>query len=845
MEARGTPMPPSQAVPLPPSGVPCLCVQPDQHLALALHDVPLLSEAIDALPLPESGMASTLVSVDLRNDVILEEHERLTPPHLASSHRGASFDGSNSQLAAVPSGMGAVSAPHTGGDTPTECSVELAGHTAQGMPLAPAARNTVIGGPATPMGSALPTSGVSAGSARHQSHTAAPEGPQPEQHPDRTPLHHSARHRNPYAFMLDRGLQDPAHWSGDVVASRGSVRGLLNLGATLLSSRGSMPHWQKDALEWAAVEVPVYRAYITADLAKWLAVRPTHGTGKLTAGLLAVLTGGSKPSSVRSSPGMHLESAQSIASRSRSHNGVRRVGLPSSVERRSLSMGAAAGRPTWRLNSPPSWSAATAAGSPVLLSSGSLRSNGGAQTGGPGNAAYARVHRRPTSEENRSGHLFPSHSQATGTWMPMSGPGSIAPASFATQNKVLRMSDLGEYGGGDEHEHIASGQWVPPPPVVARGLHGVGMEVPWSELSLLPPEGACPAWFSHAEVAHDLSTSISCHCLHSSEHQLVAVRGRGHSCSACVQQVVCAGMVPVSVVASGAVSQPWLHNGDHALGGCAASLTSQGRSLCGMATVFESLGSGSDQETLESLRGHSDHTTNSNGSNGASNTADREACATEGDRSCLSKGAGAHTVAACKLPPSADSAADRKVMEDANAHKQPHVPGTIGRVSDSVPAGGVVGTDHDDGMITHSAQLAECTQSSTDGSRHVPGLNGESMADEGWNTVICDAEVVGHPSHASSDSTLQLAAAQGEATAGSDTGDRDKVLLDAQAGRRNSGSSCVDASVDGGYSSGDQEEEAAGEVPAKEDSDNGQPFLTAEGDALAALVADFFPGEAA
>lgn len=69
----------------------------------------------------------------------------------------------------------------------------------------------------------------------------------------------------------------------------------------------------------------------------------------------------------------------------------------------------------------------------------------------------------------------------------------------------------------------------------------------------------------------------------------------------------------MSVVASGAVSQPWLHNGsDNTVGG---GPTSQGRSMCGMATVFESIGSsGSENGTPESLRGRSEHTTTNSGS---------------------------------------------------------------------------------------------------------------------------------------------------------------------------------------------------------------------------------------
>ena len=183
MEARGTPMPPSQPVALPPSGVPCLCVQPDKHLALARHEVPLLSEAIEAVALPESGVASTLVSVDLRNDVIHEEHEGHTPPHLGSGHRGPSFDGSNSQLAAVHSGTGAPSAMHTHMDTPTECSVELAARASQSMSLALAARNTVIGSP-------VPTSAVSGCSGRPGAHTpATPDAAHSEQLVDLSLIH--------------------------------------------------------------------------------------------------------------------------------------------------------------------------------------------------------------------------------------------------------------------------------------------------------------------------------------------------------------------------------------------------------------------------------------------------------------------------------------------------------------------------------------------------------------------------------------------------------------------------------------------------------------------------------
>lgn len=471
MEAHGTPMPPSQPVPTAPTGVPCLCVQPDKNIVLAMHEIALLSTATEVLGPPESGVACTLVSVGLRNDVILEDYEGLTPPNLNDVHGRNSMDSSSSQI--IPR---ATDAPADQTDIPV-----LQAHSAA---VAAVLRASMVGSPVPASMRLAPTSGNSPGPTSMRSAGSGragvnltPEGPTLD-HTDVMPpsMHHSSRHRNPYAFMLDRGLQDPSHWNRDGLAS-GSVRGLLNLGATLLSSRGNVPHWQQDALEWAAVEVPVYYAFIPADVAKGLAAR-TNGTGstRLTAGLLAVFTGGNKPSSVRSSPSWHLGSMSSIVGRSRSHNGVTGVALPQSFGRRARSLGAAATRPSWRASSPTSWNAA-GAGSPVLLSSSSVRSNGGVVTTGP-SGAYQLTNRRPNSEENRL-----QRSQGVsqvGAWPPPLSP-------LLTRNKVLRMSDLRDYG--DDQEHIASGQWVPPPPVVARGIPCGGMEVPWSELSLLPPEG--------------------------------------------------------------------------------------------------------------------------------------------------------------------------------------------------------------------------------------------------------------------------------------------------------------------------------------------------------------------
>jgi hypothetical protein len=191
-------------------------------------------------------------------------------------------------------------------------------------------------------------------------------------------------------------------------------------------------------------------------------------------------------------------------------------------------------------------------------------------------------------------------------------------------------------------------------------------------------------------------------------------------------------MVPVSVVASGAFSQPWLHGCvDETLRGCAASQASQGKSLCGMATVFESPCSGSDLETnVDTLQGRSDHTANSHGSYGAQHSP-----SPRGEADLEGEGTARATPAATRdandwVAKSVDR--EGKHAADLQRHSW------NGSGHGPVPA--IVTTHRRSGSVTQVEQPPSAAGDCSDRS------SGKLLADDGWNTVICGIEKSPHAS---------------------------------------------------------------------------------------------------
>jgi hypothetical protein len=200
-------------------------------------------------------------------------------------------------------------------------------------------------------------------------------------------------------------------------------------------------------------------------------------------------------------------------------------------------------------------------------------------------------------------------------------------------------------------------------------------------------------------------------------------------------------MVPVSVVASGAFSQPWLHGCvDETLKGCAASQASQGKSLCGMATVFESPCSGSDLETnVDTLQGRSDHTANSHGSYGAQHSP-----SPRGEADLEGEGTARATPAATldandSVAKSVDHAGKHPAdlqRPSWNGSGSSHVSGGAG----GVPVPAIVTAHRKSGSITQVEPPPSAAGDCSDRS------SGKLLADDGWNTVICGIEKSPHAS---------------------------------------------------------------------------------------------------
>lgn len=323
MAARGTPLPPStgRADPPrpPPAGMPFLCLNPDDTFALGLLEFTSVPRSAyhhphgDTGP-PDSTALSTHLSVDFRRDVILEDSE-------ASSPRSPAAAAAAAASASASGGIGAHGHPHPTLRPLVQASSHLHphGNSMDGelvpQPLSP------VPGTATPPASnghvdmslfsthprsaAAAAAAASAFSLHSQGSSpfsdirwpiapaaAAVDGdPQDRSHPQDGAI---TVHQNPYAFMLDRGVMDPAQWSGGTggmsMWSRGSVAargggGRFNFGS-ILSSRGGRraDPASRDIDEWAEVDVPCYRVELPADFQGWLARGAVSTRASTTAG---------------------------------------------------------------------------------------------------------------------------------------------------------------------------------------------------------------------------------------------------------------------------------------------------------------------------------------------------------------------------------------------------------------------------------------------------------------------------------------------------------------------------------------------------------------------------------
>lgn len=548
MAARGTPLPPSfgrtQPHSPPPAGMPFLCLNPDDTFALGLLEFPTVPRSAyhhahtgDAGP-PDSTALSTHLSVDFRRDVILEDSE-------ASSPRSPTAGGGAAAAVSTSGGIGAYGPPHAALHPLSHVSGLL--HPAINSldgDLVPQPLSPVPGTATPPASSGPPAAEPSLFSTHPRSFAAAAAAASAfSLHSNGSSRFSDIRwpgapvsaavdgdghdgaitiHQNPYAFMLDRGVMDPAQWSGGMggtsVWSRGSVAarggGRFNFGS-ILSSRGGRrgDPLSRDIAEWAVVDVPCYRVELPADFQGWLA-----------GGAVSTLASTAAPAAFRGRAGRDalrsLRSVQSAGSGTAS-GGSERGGGSSFWQR--LSFSSMLGRRQSHGSDHPDFAPRQGSGrsSPSVMG---MRSyvNALADPLTAGDLGVGPPWRR-VSSLGSSGMLPMRHglrSGGRGGYLPRSGRGGgpdsgnnfwglpawsgrpephvaevhsqDAVGSLRVVPPVLLVEDLGEYTGSiniGRHEDPVDvpSLWTGPPRVVEPG-QAAGVAVPWGDL-ILPSQG--------------------------------------------------------------------------------------------------------------------------------------------------------------------------------------------------------------------------------------------------------------------------------------------------------------------------------------------------------------------
>lgn len=575
MAARGTPLPPSTGRTTPPTpppaGIPFLCLNPDDTFALGLLEFPsvprsaYLHSYADVGP-PDSAPLSTHLSVDFRRDVILEDSEASSPRSPSAAIAAAAVSASV--------GIGTYGHPHVPAPPhPHSHASSLVHPTANSVDgeLAPQPLSPVPGTATPPASTGPPNTELSLFSTHPRSFAAAaaasafslhsngssrfsdirwPVVSQSMAEPGDLPDGAITIHQNPYAFMLDRGVMDPAQWSGGMggvsMWSRGSVAargGRFHFGS-ILSSRGGRhadrgDPVSRDISEWAAVDVPCYRVELPADFQGWLA----GGAASTLAGAASATTlWGDRPAlrSLRSLQSVGSGVASGGSERGGGSSFWQRLSFTGNLARRRSHgsgdhpelvqrQGSGRGSPAFSgmrsyINAlaEPHVVAAGDAGSVQGRRALSLGSSGLSPLrhgllsreaadhgrGFPAVAGYlgaygARSRRAvmlPRSARGvpDSGNFWGLPAWPEGPGRPLQGdfqgevPGEPHLVGLGGAPSVLLVEDLGEYTGSiniarqDDVGDVPS-LWTGPPRVVEPG-QAVGVAVPWGDL-MLPSQG--------------------------------------------------------------------------------------------------------------------------------------------------------------------------------------------------------------------------------------------------------------------------------------------------------------------------------------------------------------------